>query len=219
MRMLLLWSVIAAGACASAPRTVPVPVRLIVFDGNSLTNSRGGVPAYPSLLAIPTNITTANVSARGSTTVEQDALAATAVDALHRDGLCLVVMWEGANDLYFGATAEQAIDHLRQYAARRRAAGFVVLLASLLPRSDAGLSPNYEARRQAVNTWLRAHHQEIADGFIDIGRDPAMGAAGQELNRRYYLPDRVHLAAGGARRVARLVAAALHPYDARIRLR
>jgi len=214
VRIVVLVALAAAG-CGRGGTRPPDPLRVIVFDGNSLTASRGGVPAYPSLITVPAALQTVNVAAIGSTTVDQDRLAATNVDPWLRAGPGLVVMWEGANDLYFGATAAEAIAHLQQYAARRRAVGWTVVLATLLPRADVGLSPNYEWRRQQVNAWLRVGRGR-GDGLIDLARDPEMGQAGQERDPRFYLPDRVHLAAAGARRVARIVAAALQAYDPRI---
>lgn len=229
--------VIALSACRASSPTAPAPVvatptvqtpdpvppvvtgprlSVLVFDGNSLTASRGGVPAYPDLIAIPSNIVTANVAARGNTTVEQDAMAPAAVDALHRDGVNLVVFWEGANDLYFGSSPQKAIENLRLYAQHRHAAGFRVILGSLFPRSDAGVPNDYEVKRQAVNAWLRANWRETAEGFIDFGADPDMGQAGQWANLTYFQADRAHLAAGGAARVAGKVAEALAVFDARI---
>jgi lysophospholipase L1-like esterase len=206
---------LAVAGCGCRRPTDRGPLRVLVFDGNSLTSSRGGVPAYPSLITVPPALQTVNVAAIGSTTGDQDRLAATNVDPWLRAGPGLVVMWEGANDPYFGATAAEAIAHLQRYAARRRAVGWTVLLATLLPRADVGLSPNYEWRRQQVNAWLRVGRGR-GDGLIDLARDPEMGQAGQERDPRYYLPDRVHLAEAGARRVARIVAAALQAYDPRI---
>jgi lysophospholipase L1-like esterase len=46
--------------------------------------------------------------------------------------------------------------------------------------------------------------------LVDVGADPCMGHAGQELDERFYQADRVHLNGYGARTVAGLVAAALY---------
>lgn len=182
-------------------------IAAIYFDGNSLTQSRGGVPAYPDLIDLR-DTPSANVSVGGSTTVIQDGKA-TVIDADQRPGVRWVVMWEGANDLYFGATASEAILHLGSYCEHRRAAGYKVMLLSLLPRADAGLPATYEVNRQLVNAWLRQNWKVIADKFIDVAADSKMGHAGQEFDERFFLKDRVHLNLAGAQTIAGYVAVAL----------
>lgn len=189
-------------------------ITAVYFDGNSLTQSRGGVTAYPDLIGLRasdgTFIATANVSVGGSTTPQQDARAVLAIDVDQRLGDRWVVMWEGANDLYFGATAADAIAHLGAYCSHRHAAGFKVMLVSLLPRGDVGAPVTYEVNRQLVNAWLRQNWHTIAESFVDVAADVLMGHAGQETDERFYLKaDRVHLNLAGAQTVAGYVAVAL----------
>lgn len=188
-------------------------ISAVYFDGNSLTQSRGNpgeplVPPYPSLIDL-TSTPSANVAVGGATTPQQDARATTAIDTYPYPGNRWVVMWEGSNDLYFGATAAQAIANLGTYCTNRRAAGFSVALLSLTPRFDVGLPLTFEPNRQIVNQWLRANWATIADAFVDVGADPCMGHAGQQFDERFYLLDRVHLNLAGAQTIAGYVAAAL----------
>lgn len=185
-------------------------IAVIYFDGNSLTQSRGGVPPYPSLIDL-SQVPSANVAVGGSTTPQQDERAVTSIDADQRAGNRWVVFWEGANDLYFGASAQDTISHLIDYCANRHKAGFRVALLTLLPRSDAGLPPTYETNRQIVNDWLRDNCcHRIADALVDVALDSHMGHAGQEFDERYFLPDRVHLNLAGAQTIAGYVAVALY---------
>jgi lysophospholipase L1-like esterase len=200
---------------AQSPPPTSTPrqkVVLVAFDGNSLSGAPGGVQPYPSRIDFH-GIPSINVAAQGNSTTDQDGFAPKNLDPHYNPaGVNLLVMWEGANDLYFGASADQAIANLQTYVAHRHAVGFKVMLGTLLPRGDVGLSPDYEARRQAVNAWIRAKVGTVTEGLIDYAADPDMGPDGAEFNPRFFLPDHVHLADGGAQRIASIAQRALDPW-------
>lgn len=204
-----------AEVVAPAPAPAPAAPRfaLVAFDGNSLTASRGGVPPYPSFIDLH-GAPSINVAASGNATPDQDRLAVANLDPQRRPGgPNLIVFWEGANDLYYGSSPQKALENLRLYVAHRHAAGFKVIIGTLLPRNDAGLPSDYETKRQAVNAALRADWQTFADGFVDLAADPDMGPAGSWQNATYFLPDRVHLNEAGARRIAAHVGAAIDRFQ------
>ena len=96
---------------------------------------------------------------------------------------------------------DAAFTRLADYARARRAAGWRVVMVTVLPRL-AG--PTFERDRQALNARLREGWRAWADALADVAADPEIGAAGSALAKRYFL-DGTHLTAAGNARVARTV--------------
>ena len=198
-----------------------VSLSQMVADGNSLTSgmgSTGGLtyPAQlvtllidavtPQVFATPT-VTTYGVS--GQTTPQMTADAVAQIDSLvfPSDAVAVsdnvLLAWEGTNDLFVnGASAATAYANLVTYCTARRAAGWKVIIGTLLPRADVGTPATFEADRQTVNTLLRQHWREFADALMDVGADPYIGQAGQTTNATYYAADLVHMTNAGYARVA-----------------
>lgn len=132
----------------------------------------------------------------------------------------MLIAWGGTNDLYFGASAATTYSRIVTYATARKAAGWRVIILSILPRSAGIPPPTFEADRQTVNAALLADfptataHTNItrggayADFLINIGADTTIGEAGDELNTTYYA-DRVHLTNAGYAIVADYVKKAI----------
>ena len=90
-------------------------------------------------------------------------------------------MLEGVNDLGMAGnranppSAEALIAGYRQLIGRAHAHGLKIYGATILPYGGAGyFTPQGEAVRTAVNTWIRTFHE--FDGVIDLDaaiRDPA----------------------------------------------
>lgn len=99
-------------------------------------------------------------------------------DVLAQSGVRTVVLLEGINDIgnSRGATdPAQLIAIQRQFIHRAHEAGLKVLGATLTPYEGAGYyTPEGEADRQALNTWIRTSGEY--DGVVDFDkatRDPA----------------------------------------------
>lgn len=132
----------------------------------------------------------------------------------------MLIAWGGTNDLYFGASAATTYSRIVTYATARKAAGWRVVILSILPRSGAATPGTFEADRQTVNASLLADFPTAtgqtritsggayADYFINIGADPTIGLAGQEANTTYYA-DLVHLTNAGYAIVADYVKKAI----------
>jgi lysophospholipase L1-like esterase len=125
-----------------------------------------------------------------------NALARFDADVLAQPGVRTVILLEGINDIgfphlppgFFGrgrgdtapdamaedVSAEEIIGGLRQLVERARIHGLRVIGGTLLPYEGAFyFSPDGEAKRQAVNTWIRSGR--AFDGVIDFDaavRDP-----------------------------------------------
>jgi lysophospholipase L1-like esterase len=103
-------------------------------------------------------------------------------DTLGQDGATDVIILLGINDVGFSVfspmqevTAEQIIAGLGGFVTAAKAGGLSVYLATLLPFQGAGYYTDAgEAKRQAINTWIRGNRD--VKGVIDfdtVMRDPA----------------------------------------------
>jgi lysophospholipase L1-like esterase len=143
----------------------------------------------------------------------------TAVDRLERDvlertGTTHVIFFEGTNDIFANATAEQLIGGMQQVIDRLRAARLKVIGATLLPRGKPvavtypplGFSAAHEAVRQEVNRWIRA--PGTFDAIIDFeslltGGGPA--ESGAEMLKPEFNCDYIHPNAAGYAAMAELI--------------
>ncbi len=103
-------------------------------------------------------------------------------DVLSLAGVSAVVWLEGINDLSAGATADAVINGLKEGVRRMRAArrGIRIVggtITSSLGATSAAGTPEIDARRQAINAFIRTGG--IFDGVADFDRatrDPETGA-------------------------------------------
>lgn len=96
-------------------------------------------------------------------------------DVLAQTSARTVVVFQGVNDVRWGATAEQVIAGLREIAARGHARGLRVLAATIAPcEGEARCTTAADAERSAVNTWIRgAKEFDGVFDFDEVLRDPA----------------------------------------------
>jgi lysophospholipase L1-like esterase len=95
-------------------------------------------------------------------------------DVLAQTSVRTAVVFQGVNDVRWGATADQVIAGLREIAARGHARGLRVLVATIAPcEGEARCTAAADAERAAVNTWIRGTGD--FDGVLDFDavlRDP-----------------------------------------------
>ncbi|MBC9726605.1 SGNH/GDSL hydrolase family protein [Streptomyces sp. TRM68367] len=95
-------------------------------------------------------------------------------DVLAQTSARTVVVFEGVNDVRWGALGQQVIAGLRELAERGRARGLRVLAATILPcGGEARCTAAVDAERSAVNEWIRTGGE--FDGVLDfdaVVRDP-----------------------------------------------
>jgi lysophospholipase L1-like esterase len=194
------------------PATTKEAARKIVCDGNSLTFGTGGTPvnlsAYPfqmtGLLRYGAN--TVNLGVPSATTAQR----AAANDTLAQFSPgAVAVLWEGTNTLWFGGSAATAIADYAAWCAQVRAQGYKVVAVTVLPRTQAGVPPTFEADRQTVNSSIRANWASYADALADVGADALIGQPLASDNTTYYNADKVHMNATGYGVVASIVASAV----------
>ncbi|MEV6961751.1 SGNH/GDSL hydrolase family protein [Streptomyces sp. NPDC051207] len=111
--------------------------------------------------------------------VSTDTAGVSALHRLDRDVFAqtsarTVVVFEGVNDLRWGASAQDVVAGLRQIADRAHARGLRVLAATIAPcEGEARCTAAVDAERAAVNTWIR--DTGAYDGVLDFDavlRDP-----------------------------------------------
>ena len=124
-------------------------------------------------------------------------------DPMADANICVVMA--GGGDLASGGDPQAVLDALRTYCAARRAAGFEVVVLTLLPRSDP---VGFDAARAVYNDMLRAQWPAFADGLADVAADPRIGADGANLDPVYFV-DTIHPTSAGYTAMAAAVAPAL----------
>ncbi len=99
-------------------------------------------------------------------------------DVLAQPSARTAVVFEGVNDLRWGASAQQVIAGLREIAARGHARGLRMLAATILPcEGETRCTAAVDAERAAVNAWVR--DSGVFDDVLDfdaVVRDPARPA-------------------------------------------
>jgi hypothetical protein len=167
---------------------------VVVWDGGSIIGGLGASPGmeYPAqtLRLVPhpvSSFVSWSVAAKIGAMLAEAPLE---VDARHRadgDGNVCVVMG-GARDLVDGRTPAAVHDDLVTYCLGRQAAGFRVVVLTLLPRRKAG----FEADRQAFNALVREEWPGYADGLADVAADGRIGDAEDAWDLRYFEPGGLH---------------------------
>ncbi|MGW2290764.1 SGNH/GDSL hydrolase family protein [Streptomyces phaeochromogenes] len=100
-------------------------------------------------------------------------------DVLAQTSARTVVVFQGVNDVRWGASAEQVVAGLREIADRARGRGLRVLVATIAPcEGEARCTAAVDAQRVAVNQWVRSEAGSGSgfDGVLDFDsvlRDPA----------------------------------------------
>ncbi|MET8774698.1 SGNH/GDSL hydrolase family protein [Nocardia sp. NPDC004654] len=154
-------------------------------------------------------------------TVDSDWLGESALHRFQRDvldqpGVGTVIILEGANDIGLSAgaptlgeppvpvSADQLIAAHRELIARARAAGLRVIGATILPFGDSPYdSPEAEAKRLAVNEWIRTSGEY--DAVVDTAAVLADPADPSRLNPAFDSGDRLHPNDAGFRAMAQAV--------------
>jgi len=180
---------------ASEPRTVVV-LGDSIADG--VGSSTGAQARWPDLLAArlaPSSVAVLNAGVAGNRLLKDAAkpfvgpgmLARMQRDVLDKQGVRWLVLHGGVNDITASdmlavpeqqASAQDIIDGMQTLIQRAHAAGVKVCGATLPPHGGVGKpfvhSAEGEAKRQAVNAWIRTAGQFDAVADVDLRlRDPA----------------------------------------------
>ncbi|MET9274319.1 SGNH/GDSL hydrolase family protein [Kribbella sp. NPDC003557] len=171
------------------------PVETVATLGDSITSSVGTTidtdQRWPDILAAryaqlpePRRLAISNEGVSGNRVLGgvakagsagASALARLDKDVLTKPGVRTVLVLEGINDIYAGATTEQLIAGYRQLITRVHASGRCIVGGTLTPMGSSFVyTPEKEAIRQAVNTFIRTSGEFDAVADFDAAtRDPA----------------------------------------------
>lgn len=126
-------------------------------------------------------------------------------------GPSVLLIQQGTNDLYYGLSANLTYAAiLIPFVTAARAAGFYVVVDTLLPRADAGWTAAMEAQRLVYNAMVR-RNDAGADAINDLAADAVLGDAVNPATSTYFA-DAVHPNLAGQQRLAMLDAAVLAPF-------
>lgn len=168
---------------------------VVVWDGGSIIAGNGATDGFKfptqTLSLVPRACRSYVSATSGARIANMLTEAPLNVDAHFRADadldLCLVLA--GGGDFFYGANPATVYAGLKKLCAGRRAAGFRVIVLTVLPRS---LPPTFEASRTAYNQLVRDTWPDFADGLANIAADPRIGDEFDNLDRQYYGADATH---------------------------
>ena len=204
------WLRVAAGDGGWSPFFSP---GVAVWDGGSIVAGHGADPGFEfptQTLALVPRVCKSYVSSTGGATITKMLVEApTDVDARYRAtaDLDVCIVQAGGGDFRHGASAADVYRALRTYCAERRAAGFHVVVLTVLPSSDP---VTFEAARLAFDAMLRDTWDDFADGLVDIAADDRIGDTGDNLDRKFFSLDALHLNNAGNAVMATVAAPVLN---------
>ena len=113
----------------------------------------------------------------------------------------IVVAWAGTNDLALYRTLAQLKADCAAYVAAQQAAGWQVVIPTMIDRQDVSIATN----RNAFNSWLLAGSSG-ADAVVDL---TGVSGLSDATDTTYYQSDKVHLTATGTALLLAPIQAAL----------
>jgi acyl-CoA thioesterase I len=179
--------------------------------GDSITAGTGtaGSDAWPTLAAKSMNVRVVDVGVPGVTcqTLDTNFATYTAPLKLSTARNNILTLLCGTNDLTASRTAAQAWGNIQSIVTQAKAAGFTVLLGTVLP-----LGASYETARTALNGFITAGYSAAgAVGLIPFASSPVMGQGGQNVPP-YFNSDNLHPTAAGYAIMAPIALNAVAPW-------
>jgi hypothetical protein len=177
-----------------------------VAYGDSLTEGSSASPTYPARLAVISGKSVLNRGTVGQplSSLDSDFATDAAPDYDEMTANTLVV-WGGINDILNvpGTTAASLEVSLRSICAKAIAAGYKVLVCTVLPSQHTSMDMDTEEPvRLAFNAAMRLEWEEYADGLVDLAADERLDDA---TDTDVYQSDKLHMTAYGHDIVAELV--------------
>ncbi|WP_245996174.1 SGNH/GDSL hydrolase family protein [Streptomyces armeniacus] len=120
-------------------------------------------------------------------------------DVLGQTGVRTLVLFEGINDVRWGATSDEVIAGMRAIADRARERGLRVVGATITPCGGyPDCTPEVDARRTAVNAFVR-HSGGAFDAVLDFDRVLRDPARPERMRADYDSGDHLHPGDAGLR--------------------
>jgi hypothetical protein len=201
----------ATTSTVPAPATGEAPSAVVVQSGDSIGASIGIYPAIDHL-GFSTGVAVHNVSFNGMTQRAAYNQRETDLFPLVDPQVpSVLVIQEGTNDLVSGTRGSDLYNNvLKPFVASAQAAGFYVVVDTLLPREDFLWTAAEEQERLTYNQLVRANAAG-ADAINDFAVDPLIGDGSHPATSAYYI-DTLHPSVAGQQRLSVLDAGALAPF-------
>jgi len=189
---------------------------VLVWDGGSIVGGCGGGPGMgfseQTMRLVPHPCLSYESPSWHARITDMLTEARMEVDARYdpRGDQNVCVVLAGGGDIERGRSPSRVYGDLVRYCSGRRAAGFHVVVVTLLPRRTP---LRFEADRQRFNELVRAGWSDFADGLADVAADPRIGDDGDQFHRRYYRPDAIHPNAAGYGVMAAVTAPVLNAFE------
>jgi lysophospholipase L1-like esterase len=177
----------------------------VLCFGDSLTHGYSKAVPYPAQLVAPfavENLGTLGETARnlrGVATLYADV--AFGPDAQQH----LAIIWIGSNDLASWRDARKILTDVATMSCALRSRGWKIIVLTVIARCDARGVSRY-------NVLLRERWPTFADALVDVAADRRLSSC---RDRRYYLPDGIHLTTTGYAIVAAKVSKAINEDNGR----
>lgn len=192
----------------------------LAFVGDSMTAGTNATSPYPSqcaalLVADGYDFNWGNIGMSGWTlqNMIDSGILARATPAVGIDGgKSIAVLWGGTNDMASPGSNQSAATtytRLQAAAATLRSAGYKVAVTTCLARNDVAAPVDFETKRQAYNTSIRAGWASFADALIDLSTDVRLDDGSGTLPAGVDSGDHVHLNNTGNGYVAALAKLAI----------
>ena len=200
----------AVGPVTALPTYTQAAVRNYVAEGDSITAVSGGM-LYSAYYALPGFQTKATVAVSGATLADIIGRAATTDGLLVAGALNVLSVLIGANGLA-DTTAYPSVNDwltsMASYCDARRAAGWYVLVETILPQGTNPVN-THNTRRAVTNPEMKLWVTngsivpgKHADQIFDLGGDPIMGPDNSHTaNSTYWSGDGVHPSSLGYDRI------------------
>lgn len=194
------------------PTSTPTPVPVVAQAGDSI-GAGVGAGDYDAISHLQSSValTIVNASVSGRKLTEGYQKAPTEIYRYRTSNAPSILLIElGTNDLGAGQAGDALYDTaLRPFVHAAKAAGFYVIVDTILPRSDPAWTPAQEQARLTYNARVRSNTAQ-ADAVNDLAGDVEIGdVAG--ATRTYY-PDGLHPNVLGQQRLSVLDLAVLQPF-------
>lgn len=172
----------------------------LVLDGNSMLLDYPGKPNYTVIWALRSARVKKyhNLAKIGINTAELVKRAPEVIDPLFIPKQKNVLfIWELSNDLsYRNKNREEVYDNIKKYCEDRKKIGWIVILATCLPRAHKNDYHMFEEHRITVNQLIRDN--AIPEGWADVVCDFALIKELSDCNNKeYYASDTIHLTVKG----------------------
>lgn len=170
--------------------TVTNQTRLLAFEGDSITAGYGNYPAYRWLVAqsFTPKAFGPSLAVAGNTLSDLNSRAALLDSFIVAGRSNVLFVLDGHNDIVGGTPtpATNWVASYKTYCNARKAAGWKVVIGTLLPSSDSA----FNTQRNIANILLKAD-SSFYDGLADFAANSTIGDDADGSNTTYY-PEATH---------------------------